>query len=431
MNTIQRISKNMVVLFIARMVSMLISFFYVIYTARYLGPANYGILAFALALNGIFGVIANFGLDPLTVREVAKDKNLADKYLANGIVLKALFGILAFLAVFAVVNILGYPEITKMVVYLITISTIIAGLNNLFNNNYQAFERMEFISIGQILQSILLLIFAIVGIISGFDVVYFALIYLIVSLIVLGYNIIVTLWKFLKPRIEVDFGFWKVLLAESSWFAIAAFTTSLYYYFDSVMISYMKGNFEVGIYNSAYRLANIALIIPQIYFLSIYPKLSGTHAKNLKTFKMLSEISITAMWILSFIVGVFGLILSNIVVLIYGNEYLDAVPIFKVIIWSISLAYITIGLGNILDATGYQKLRFYFVLISCILNIVLNYFLISIYGAFGAAISTLIARIVILITFSMSVFKIAHINPFIKLENIKRLIDFLKRRIFS
>ena len=136
------------------------------------------------------------------------------------------------------------------------------------------------------------------------------------------------------------------------------------------------------------------------------------------------------MWILSFIVGMFGFIFSDIVVLIYGNEYLDAVPIFKVIIWSISLAYVTIGLGNILDAIGYQKLRFYFVLLSCILNIVLNYFLIPIYGAFGAAISTLIARIVILVTFSISVFKITHIVPFIKFENIKKLIDFLKCYIF-
>ena len=64
MNTVQRIAKNMTVLFIARIASMLFGFFYVMYTARYLGPADYGILSFALALSGIFGVIANFGLDP-------------------------------------------------------------------------------------------------------------------------------------------------------------------------------------------------------------------------------------------------------------------------------------------------------------------------------------------------------------------------------
>ena len=164
MNTVQRIAKNMAVLFIARIVSMLFGFFYVMYTARYLGPANYGILSFALALSGIFGVIANFGLDPLTVREVARDKSLARKYLANGIVLKLMFGSLTFLIVFLVVNLLGYPEITRKVVYIITLSTIIAGISNLFNDIYQAFERMEFMSIRQVLQSALSLVFAITAI---------------------------------------------------------------------------------------------------------------------------------------------------------------------------------------------------------------------------------------------------------------------------
>lgn len=108
----------------------------------------------------------------MTVREVARDKTLARKYLANGLVLKLLFGTLTFLIVFVVVNLLGYPEITRKVVYIITLSTIIAGLNNLFNDIYQAFERMEFISIGQILQSVCSLIFAIIAIKLGLNVVY-------------------------------------------------------------------------------------------------------------------------------------------------------------------------------------------------------------------------------------------------------------------
>ncbi|WP_297518275.1 flippase, partial [Thermococcus sp.] len=219
MNTVQRIAKNMTVLFLARIVSMLFGFFYLMYTARYLGPANYGILAFALALNGIFGVITNFGLDPLTVREVARNKSLARKYLTNGLVLKLLFGALTFLIVLTVVVLLGYPEITRKVVYIITLSTIVGGLNSLFNDIYQAFERMEFMSIGQILQSALSLVFAIIAIKLGLNVVYFAMIYLSVNLIVLGYHVVVATWKFLRPKIEVDLNFWRSVVREAWPFA--------------------------------------------------------------------------------------------------------------------------------------------------------------------------------------------------------------------
>jgi len=37
--------------------------------------------SFALAFTGIFGVFADVGLRQLTVREVARDKSLAGKYL--------------------------------------------------------------------------------------------------------------------------------------------------------------------------------------------------------------------------------------------------------------------------------------------------------------------------------------------------------------
>ncbi|MBW9221800.1 flippase [Methanothermococcus sp. SCGC AD-155-C09] len=398
MNEIQKILKNISVLSLARIVSMLFSFFYVMYTARYLGPANYGILAFALALNSIVGVIANFGLDPLTVREVARDKNLADKYLVNGIVLKVLFGCLTFLIIFVVVNILGYPEITKKVIYIITAFTIISGISNLFNNIYQAFERMEFISIGQILQSILLLAFAIVGIKFGFDVIYFALIYLAVNLIVLCYNIIVTLWKFLIPKIEVDFGFWKSVVKEAWPFALSSVFVGMYYYTDSVMVGFIKGNFDVGIYNAAYRLSSIFLLVPQIYSLVIFPTLSKKYIKDLEKFRLISLFYTWTIGSLGILISIIGyLIAPFLILLVYGNEYILSIEVFKILILSIGLSYFTYPLGLILDASNYQKINMNIMFFSIVLNIFLNYIFINFYGVVGAAIATLITRTVFLI----------------------------------
>lgn len=49
MSTVQRITKNTAVLLVAQVASYLLAFFYMMYTARYLGPAGFGILSFALA----------------------------------------------------------------------------------------------------------------------------------------------------------------------------------------------------------------------------------------------------------------------------------------------------------------------------------------------------------------------------------------------
>lgn len=77
MNTIQRIAKHTGVLLVSQIASYILGFFFVMYTARYLGAEGFGILSFALAFTGIFGVFADLGLRQLTVREVARDKTLA------------------------------------------------------------------------------------------------------------------------------------------------------------------------------------------------------------------------------------------------------------------------------------------------------------------------------------------------------------------
>ncbi|MDP3106087.1 MAG: oligosaccharide flippase family protein [Candidatus Methanoperedens sp.] len=56
MNTVRRITKNTLVLFIAQIISMGLGVFYIMYTARYLGAEGFGVLSFALAFTGIFGV---------------------------------------------------------------------------------------------------------------------------------------------------------------------------------------------------------------------------------------------------------------------------------------------------------------------------------------------------------------------------------------
>jgi len=397
MNTVQRIAKNMMVLFLARIVSILFGFFYVMYTARYLGPANYGILSFALALNGIFRVITNFGLDPLTVREVARDKSLARRYLANGIVLKLIFGTLTFLIVALVVNFLRYPGLTRRVVYIITFSTIVTGINNLFNDIYQAFERMEFISIGQILQSVLSLVFAIVAIKLGMDVLYFAMIYLIANLITLGYHIVIMTWKFLKPKIEIDLRFWKSVVKEAWQFALMTIFVSIYYWMDSVMLSYMKGDKVVGWYSAAYNVILLVLVISQIYFTAIFPNLSR-HYKNTQTFNYIYYKSLIYMAFIAFPLGILTTLLSEKIILaIYKEAYLPASLALKVLIWADVCIFISLNFGYVFNALNRQDIATKATGIGALVNVVLNLILIPKYSLVGAAVATVITEFIVLI----------------------------------
>ncbi|ASI98384.1 flippase [Thermococcus celer] len=414
MNTVQRIAKNMMVLITARILSMLFGFFYVMYTARYLGPANYGILAFALALNGIFGVITNFGLDPLTVREVARDKSLAKKYLANGIVLKLTFGVLTFLLVFGVVYLLGYPDITRKVVYIITLSTVVNGINNLFNDVYQAFERMEFMSIGQILGSALSLVFAVIAIKLGLNVVHFAMIPLAVSLILLVYHAIITTWKFLKPKVEVDVGFWRSTLREAWPFALTAVFVSIYYWIDSVMLSYMKGDEVVGWYNAAYRLVLILLVIPGIYFTSLYPLMSRFFKDSKDSLRFTFERSFKYMSMLAFPIGVGTTLLADrIILFIFGPAYLPSAKALQILVWSVVCIYLSSPYGQLVRSANRQGVETKITAMGAVLNTVLNAIIIPKWSYVGASSTTLATELFVTLFYFYTFRKTEFFGPLI------------------
>ncbi|WP_052696202.1 flippase [Palaeococcus ferrophilus] len=429
MNIGKRIAKNTAVLFVAKLTSLLLGFLYITYTARYLGPANYGILSFALALNGIFGVIANFGLDPLTVREVARDKNLAKKYLANGLVLKLLFGTLTFLIVLIVADISGYPQITKMVVLIITLSTIVSGINKLFSDIYQAFERMEFMSLGQILQSMLYLVFAVTVIKLGLDVVYFAMIYLIVNLCILGYHTVVITWKFLKPKIEADLNFWKSIVREAWPFALTAVFISIYYWVDSVMLSYMKGDEVVGWYNAAYRIIMLSLTVPALLNISIYPSMSYYWKSDQKVFYKLFNGYFTLMLPLAALLGVSVTALSNsITLIIFGSKYLPSAKILKILIWAPVSVYLSSPYGRLLEASNKQQISAKITGSGALINVALNLVLIPQLSAEGAAIATVLTEAFItsyVIIYSKKAFGI---SPHIEKEVLKLIRSLMVRR---
>ena len=152
MNTVQRIAKNTGVLLISQIASYILSFFFIMYTARYLGAEGFGILSFALAFTGIFGVFSDLGLSTLTVREVARDKSLAGKYLGNIAVMKLILVVVTFGLIAFFINLLGYPEQTIKVVYLVALSVIFGAFSGMFNSVFQAFEQMEYQSLGRILK---------------------------------------------------------------------------------------------------------------------------------------------------------------------------------------------------------------------------------------------------------------------------------------
>src|SRR5712671_1301218 len=55
---------------------------------RYLGPEQFGVLNYALALVALFAIFANLGLDALVVREIARNAREREVLLGSAFALK-------------------------------------------------------------------------------------------------------------------------------------------------------------------------------------------------------------------------------------------------------------------------------------------------------------------------------------------------------
>ena len=422
MNTIQRIAKNTGVLLASQIASYIIGFFFIMYTARYLGAAGFGILSFALAFAGIFGVFSDLGLQQLTIREVARDKSLASKYLGNIAVMKIILVAITFGLIALTINLLGYPEQTIKVVYLVALSIIFGAFTSMFNSVFQAYEKMEYVSVGQILSSALMLSGALFAISQGFSVVGFASIYFLVSAVVLGYSFVVCIWKFALPKLEIDRGFWKPTIGEALPFGLSGIFITIYYWIDSVMLSLMQGDEVVGWYNAAYRLVMVLLFIPSILNIAIFPAMSQFYVTSKDSLRFAYEKYFKYMAVAGVPIGVGTTLLADrIILLIFGAEYVHSIIALQILVWSSVFIFLSGAFGRLFESLNMQIMVTKVTGTCAALNVILNLLLIPRYSYVGASIATVMTEFAALILVFIWSLRIGYAIPNKKLLDVSKI----------
>ena len=394
MNIIQRITKNFAVLLISQTIVYILGFFFVMYTARYLGTEGFGVLSFAIAFTGIFNIFTDLGLNTLIIREVSKDVSLAQKYLGNIAVMKIILVAITFGLLALAINLMGYPKETIIVVYLVGLAVIFYSFDAMFTSIFRAHEKMEYQSAGLILRSGLMLIGTLIIISRGLSIIEFGLLYLLVSTIVLSYSFGISIWKFTKPKIEVDWEFWKKIIKEAWPMGGMAICIMIYFRIDTVMLSLMKGDVAVGLYNAAYRLSESSTVIPAIFMSAVFPLLSKYHERAKSSFVRTYEKSVKYLLYLALPMAVVITFLAQpIVNLIFGSEFSGSAVALQVLIWASAVMYVTMVLGTTLVTANKQMFGLKVNIITVILNIIMNVFMISRYSYVGAAITTIISEV--------------------------------------
>lgn len=397
MNTIQRISKNVGLVFFSQILTYVLAFFTLVYTARYLGANGFGTLSLALSIGAIFGVFADMGISTLMVRELARDKTLTGKYVLNGLLMKFILSFVTLGLVVLTVNIIGYNWTESIIIYLITLSVIISSFYTFLNAIFQANERMEYLSLANIINSVVLLAGTILGIYLGLNIVYFAVVYVITSIVVLVYCLLIYFRGFSEIEPDLDLSFWKPTINEAWSLGIILLSGMLYTYVDSIMLSILKGTEAVGWYSAAYRLMYIALMLPNAINIAVYPVMARLYSDSSEhSLKLLYERYFKYMLIIGIPLG-FGtsLLAKQIIVLLYGPGYEPSIIALQILVWTIVFTFAGAAYIQLLQSINRQIIITKISIICLIINIIVNLILIPRYSYVGASVATLITEIVL------------------------------------
>lgn len=409
MSKIETIFKNMSWLLISQIVASVCAFIWTVLIARYLGVSDYGILGFAISLTGILAITVDLGISTHIVRHIATEYDSAPKYLGNAMPLKSLFAIGSLIITLIILIILKSNELTITVTLLFTIEMIIKSFINLFNGTFQAYEEGKYQGIGNTLLHIILLIFLLIAIFTDLGLYGIAIAYILANAIALIYEYYVLRKHLVKPKFELDTSFCKKIILVSLPFAVGGILYSVYYSIDVVMLTNLVGSYATGIYNATYKLISVLTLFYSVYGAVIFPVMSKFY-KNDNTLLLISfEKSVKYLMLVMIPLAVATMYYSlDIIQLIYGHEYDAASSVLSILIWTVCLLFVNGACNTLLLASHRETTTLKIYGIAAVFNIVLNFIMIPQFSYDGAAITTVLSDLLILIIFAYVMYKMGH-----------------------
>ena len=415
----QTVMKNAFWLNFGEIIGRLIRAIIIIYAARVLGSAGYGVFSYALSLAAFFAILSDIGVSGILTREVAKKPDLKTQYLSTIFFIKIGLLILSIILIIFIAPIFTKIEVLPLLP-IIAFLLIFDSLRDFGIAFIRALEKMEKEAVIRIFTNVAIVVFGFIAILISPTSRSLTIGYTLGS----GLSLVAIIW-ILREQVGKIFSYFKRELIYpilcSAWpFALLGLSAGIMINTDMIMLGWFRSTEELGFYAAAYRPVQLFWIIPAILASSLFPIFSRLANKDNEKFRSIFEKAIITVLLIGLPLVAGGLILSdNIIKIIYGNEYLPSIPVFQILLLTIIFVYPGALIGNAIFAYDKQKSLIGYSLLGTLGNVFLNFLLIPYWGIVGAAYSTISTQIIIN---GFSWWKMKKINNFTILRHLKKII---------
>ena len=390
-----RLRNNFKWLCIGKAAQIFNSLFVMAWVARYLGTGSFGKLASAVALVSLTTPIVSLGMDRILARELVANPDKRGELLGTAIFAKLGMAVLVYLslAAFFFLSRQSFADELNTTVYLICLCAIFATPFSSTRLLMESKLAAKVTTLSGITTQIVVASMRIICVVLSAPLVAFAASFLIGSLIANCFTF------YFAKRLEVvvkklsfSFQTLRTIMAES-WPLMASHVAVTFYLgADVVMLAWMRGDSDAGVYSFAASAINTLLFFPQAVGNSYFPSLVEAHKagesnyqqRQLRYFRVNAAIA-TAVTVSALI------FIPSILLLLLGQDFAETGPLFRIQTLGLFFFFFGVSRGQCLVAEGRIGCIMYGQLSGLLVNVLLNLMLIPSMGTYGAAIATTIS----------------------------------------
>ena len=410
-----RVLSNISWILAGRIFYMALNFIVGLLSARYLGPSSYGLIGYAAAYTTFFTSICSLGIDSIIVKELIDNKKKEGTILGTSITLKLISSTLSLLTIIGISFIVDHGEpITRMVVFLYSMSLLFQTFETIkywFQSKLQSKYSELTVTVGYVIMSI----YKVFLLLTGKNVKWFAL-----SNTIEYISVAIILYLLYKrkggDKLAFSWSDGKRILSKSYHFIISGLMVAVYNSTDRFMLKQMLSESEVAYYTTAVTLSGLCTFLLGAIIQSVTPVIMEEFKKSKDVYMKRNKQLYAVIFYISVFFSIFIFIFSKLIInILFGKNYYASISPLRVLTWYTAFSYLGVARNPWIVCENKQKYLKYIYVSCALFNVLLNYLMIPVWNATGAAVASLLTQIATILIFPLF---IKELRP-----NVKLMVD--------
>jgi len=371
-----------------------LAFVFNVYVVRRLGDVHFGRYSAALAYVAIFAMFTDLGTSSLSVREMARKEENITWMVPDIMALRAALSLVAIVGITLSAWLLGKTFDMVLGIFIASCGLLLYAFQGPLDSVMIARERLDFSSVFGLLNQTVFIVLGMVLFLVGTG--YIGL--LLASLggvFVMGLASAYVVKRVLRLHFErPNPRHWWPLLQVSFPFGFMGIIGNFARRFDTVFMSFVLTDAAVGWYNVPYNLVLMMLLLAQSLAISMYPTLVREYDSGHGSIQGTVQRALRYLLLLSLPIAVGGMVLADrIIVLLYGQEFVLAIPVMRILVWALPAMFLAEILGRTGSTMHLEKRMARIAIFEAVVTAGLNVLLISEFGVVGAAIAAVVTGV--------------------------------------